>query len=566
VSLTDRFQLFDLRRDEGARTFEAREIATGRPVLVHLFANRTSPLNRVLLSKVDALPEKERLRVLDSGDHEGGVYLVTDRLAEYAGLREWLSQKDPRPRNPDSGTDWRKRAAKPSIDDQLANLFDTAPRPVLEPSPLAAPPVPVLTNTGQQTLLIPKPVQLSPPPAVRPISVPPPSTRPAPPAANKAGDVTFQFASPVGPDATAPAPGQPVAPAAAPPVPAANEPGEFTRQFAPVLRPVAAATSPVQAAAPAASPPVPGANEPGEFTRQFAPVLRPVAPAAAPVQPSPPAANEPGEFTQQFAPVLRPVPPPSAATPGEVTSEFTSPAPKTDQPMGEFTRQFQAPLRPVTSQPPTRVQAPTSNQSTQATQKDGEFTQMLKAQRPAAPATPTNQASARASEFDTYFQSPMSPPPGSTQQFRPMTPPPTPMRTGREGEFTQVFGPGDLAAPHPPSAPAPAPSAGATQVFRAPPPVASPGVNLSIQGSAQSPSQGYTPGPAQGPDEWGRMFETPASLTFGQPPAATQGARMPELAPSKVRRNSFPLPLLLMVAAAVLLLIAVIVYLVMRPH
>src|ERR1700689_3779393 len=184
----DRFQLFDLKRDEGARTFEAREIATGQPVLVHLFADSVSPLSRALLAKVDELPEKERLRVIDRGDHEGGVYLVTDRLAEYAGLREWLTQKEPRPKNPDSGVDWRaKRMVMRTVDDQLAHLFDTAPLPQLDPSPTEPPPAPVLTSTGEQTLVIPI-VEQPPAPAVEATPAPAPAA-PAPlaPVANEPG-------------------------------------------------------------------------------------------------------------------------------------------------------------------------------------------------------------------------------------------------------------------------------------------------------------------------------------------------------------------------------------------
>ena len=35
----DRFELLELRRDDGVQTYHAREVATARPVQVHLFAN-----------------------------------------------------------------------------------------------------------------------------------------------------------------------------------------------------------------------------------------------------------------------------------------------------------------------------------------------------------------------------------------------------------------------------------------------------------------------------------------------------------------------------------------------
>src|ERR1035437_1487987 len=141
MPFTDRFQLLGLKRDEGACSFEAREIATGRPVLVHLFADRTSPLNRALLAKFDVLPASERSRIIDRGEHEGGVYIVTDRLAEYPGLHEWLRGKHADRAKPlDHGGAWQIKPPEPklSVDDQWASLFPTAPRPVLEPSPASS--------------------------------------------------------------------------------------------------------------------------------------------------------------------------------------------------------------------------------------------------------------------------------------------------------------------------------------------------------------------------------------------------------------------------------------------
>lgn len=514
MSLTDRFQLFDLKRDEGARSFEAREIATGRPVFVHLFADRTSPLNRALLAKVETLPPQERARIIDRGEHEGGVYLVTDRLAEYPGLREWLSQKDP-----DSAKDlsvagaWQvpklppptppMPAPNPDLDDQLAHLFDTVPRPIPEPVPgVGAPDNPKLSNTSEHTL------EISLPPEMR--EVKPPS---------------------------------------APPVPA------------PVLRP-----APVQKeSAPPPAPPLP-ANEPGEFTRQFNPVLRP-----PPVQTAPSApASEPGEFTRQFVPpVLRPAPAPppsvaplaSAPEPGEFTRQFVAPqAQKAPEPAGEFTKLFQRPnLTPKGSVPaPSPIPAPPPSNA-----QPGEFTQMLQAQRPSAPPPPVNKAS-QSGEFARYFESPMTPPAQGSQGSTPVyTPTPTPPQPPRgAGEFTQVFGRGDIPSPPPPPAPAappPSSSNNATQVFAAPRPAAPPPMSPVTSLMHASPKA-----PPQGPGEYTRMFSAPAPLTLGQPQANPQGPRGPEARPPA--RNRSRLPMLLMIGGAVLLILAVIVYFVMRSR
>jgi hypothetical protein len=489
VPLTDRFQLLDLKRDEGARTFEAREIATGRPVLVHLFADPRSPINRALLGKLEALPEHERTRVIDRGEFQGGIYLVTDRLPDFPGLREWLSQKKVDQPDPlDAAGAWK------------------VPVPAFpEPQPVAG-----LTDTAEQTLLMPTPID-----AV--VAAPPPPT--------------------VVEETT-------VAPTSV-----ASDPGEFTRQFAPpVLRPEPASNAAPKEAPPVAPPPL--ANEPGEFTRQFAPpVLRPT---PTPSTPPAPAASEPGEFTRLFT---APTPKPAAAPPRPAAAP------------GEFTRQFQAPQRPVPAPSP-RAPSPSPPPASQP----GEFTQMLQAQRPASPAIPASRPS-QADDF-AYFQSPMTPAEGGSPHA-PFTPPP-PSQPRGAGEFTQIFGRGDIPSPPPPQAAmmpqSQTPSANATQVFATPrtpamppyvPPNISPNVAPNISpnvGPSMTPSQP----PAQGPGEYTRMFARPASLTLGQASAGPQSPRMPESAPP--RRNNSRLPLLLGIGAAVLLIIAVIVYFMMRPH
>ncbi len=508
----DRFQLLELKRDEGARTFEAREIATGRPVLVHLFGEKPSPLSRALLAKLDALSDQERDRVIERGDSGGGIYLVTDRLVDYAGLREWLTAIKPdvqKPLNIAGAWQVPRPTPKTNVDDQLASLFDTVQQPVPEAVPGIGglPDGPVLTDTGVQTLKMPSPPAQPAVPASAPV---------IPPVGDAPGAFTRMFAQ---------APAVPSAKKEPPPPPdptsTADEPGEFTRQFAPVLRP---APPPVKKDPPARPAPAAPPNEPGEFTRQFAPVLRPVPPAAAPPQPNEVAAPPP---------VQKP-----AAQPGE------------------FTRLFQRITPPAAAAPPP-AQPPPADES----RPPGEFTQMLQAQRPVAPAPPAPPS--QSGEFARFFQSPLAP---SSQPASPVYAPPTPPQPPRgAGEFTQVFGRGDIPLPPPPPAPAAPPppaSANATQAFaahRLPPPPVTPAAPVFALTPPTIPQPS-----SQVAGEYTRMFSAPAPLTFGQPQAAPQVARVPESRPPV--RNKSRLPLLLMIGAAVLLIAAVILYFVMRPH
>lgn len=122
LALYDRYELVELRRDDGIQTFHAREIATARPVQFHLFGQEESGENLALLSRLDHLPSGERRRVIERGDYQGRPYVITDRLAGYPGFREWLTaMTDPPFKNS-------------SLDEQFLQLFDAPALNDLKPS------------------------------------------------------------------------------------------------------------------------------------------------------------------------------------------------------------------------------------------------------------------------------------------------------------------------------------------------------------------------------------------------------------------------------------------------
>jgi hypothetical protein len=125
VSL-DRFELLELRHHGEIQTYHAREIATARPVQVHLFVAGTTPECAELLAMLSRLPEAERRRVIDRGESRGFPYVVTDRLAGYADFRDWITANS-RPQQAPS-------SSALSIDEQFFQLFDS-PSPAPEPAP-----------------------------------------------------------------------------------------------------------------------------------------------------------------------------------------------------------------------------------------------------------------------------------------------------------------------------------------------------------------------------------------------------------------------------------------------
>ncbi len=397
MSLYERYELLDLNRDDGVKTFEAREIATGRPVKVHLFVRPSAPLQAALLKAIDHLSEPDLQRILERGKHEGTPYVVTDRLPDYPGLSEWVQaashQSKSKPAKPvlETAGAWKVQPNPPppppvappapaalppesALNQQFVELFTTAERPVVADSlqqsaqrPQSAapvrPPEPVLKQAqaepGEFTRMFQAPAVAAPPA---------PAPAPAPQAQTEVGEFTKMFQAPKAPPAPPPAPA---------PTPV-KEPGEFTRMFQ--AGPSAAAAPPPPPAATKSSPsdfeqlfetrspagPMPhspavqqpltpqapggsGPNRIGEFTQTFGKGsfdLAPAPPAAAP------APKEPGEFTRMFHSPGAAAPPPVAqpiapAAPQPFAAPPPAAPPIAAQPSGpgEYTRQFSAPAQ-----------------------------------------------------------------------------------------------------------------------------------------------------------------------------------------------------------------------------
>lgn len=394
MSLYERYELLDLNRDDGVKTFEAREIATGRPVKVHLFVRPSAPLQAALLKAIDRLSEPDLQRIIERGKHEGTPYVVTDRLPDFPGLSEWVQaashHSKSKPAKPvlETAGAWKVQpdpppppappAAVPQesvLNQQFVELFTSAERPVVADSLLQSasrpqspapvrPPEPVLKQAqaepGEFTRMFQAPAVATPPA---------PAPAPTPKASAEVGEFTKMFQAPKAPPAPPPAPAPtPVkepgeftrmfqanpSPAAAPPPPPAatkSGPSDFeqlfeTRSPAGPMPQSAAVQQPLTPQAPGGS----GPNRIGEFTQTFGKDRFDPAPAPPGAAPAP---KEPGEFTRMFhspgaaapPPVTQPAtasaPPAFAATPPPAAPPIAAPP----SGPGEYTRQFSAPAQ-----------------------------------------------------------------------------------------------------------------------------------------------------------------------------------------------------------------------------
>ena len=311
--LAGRFELLSLMGDDSeVRTSRAREIATGRPCLVHEL--KSAPpvgvlqplLQRVLRFEECDQQTRDRAGIIEIFQHEGVRYVITMIPRNFTHLRQML--------------DLNPKPSSSSQDFTRAGMWSVPPVGVQPPSP---------------------------PPPSTPLASQPP-TAPAP-AAQQPGEFTRMFQAQAGPPPGAPVPSAPPVPppsAPATPAPAVQEPGEFTRFFQsplasrPLEPPPAAASvaTPVPTTAPAPSP--------GEYTRLFQSPPSPptqaastgatgaffasALPGAAPIEPVP---QGPSEFTMVVqrgsAAGFPPAAPPAAAGVAQPpASPAPSPAPR----------------------------------------------------------------------------------------------------------------------------------------------------------------------------------------------------------------------------------------------
>lgn len=100
MSFYQKYELREFRRGDGVKCFSGREIATGRPVEVHLFTAGRTPENARLLDRLGNLAVSERRHLVELGEHEGTPYAVTRLPAGMDTLEQWVQSMGPAPAAP----------------------------------------------------------------------------------------------------------------------------------------------------------------------------------------------------------------------------------------------------------------------------------------------------------------------------------------------------------------------------------------------------------------------------------------------------------------------------------
>lgn len=96
MQLLPNYELLEVLTKEEPCTFRARQMSSGRTVLLHrLSGGRSYPdqvgLIRTVVRYLRQAPKTSRNLVLDMVEHEGAMYLVTEVLPGFRTLNEWLA-------------------------------------------------------------------------------------------------------------------------------------------------------------------------------------------------------------------------------------------------------------------------------------------------------------------------------------------------------------------------------------------------------------------------------------------------------------------------------------------
>jgi hypothetical protein len=531
MSFYHRYELVKLVRNGEPKSFQAREIQSGRNVLLHLWSmteqGRQSPVLARLRDQMRNDPSVLLGLVVEVQEHADPPYAVTVFEESFPGLELWLDgqllvgqgsapEPAPAPLKADEPTARPTEGFASLFGGEMGTKHDSlseTTRMEIPAQPRAAqPPPPAAGITPLTGKVLPKiedpeaPTRMLDEPTLREWQNLPTVRNVTPPVVEQPpGEFTLMF-QPKAP--AAPAPPPPPPPAAEPKVepPAVQAPGEFTQMFQ-AQAPVAPPPPPPVVAPRVEVPPPPAATEPGEFTRMFqgaSAVPPPVAapqvtpPVTAPAIPpaNPPVIQQAGEFTRIFQAGSSALTPPAASGPGEFT-RGQQPTPAAEPPAaapsgvpdppqpGEFTRLFTVKAATPPPEHAVRINVGARNPT------------VAPPPPPAVPPPPPPPIAPAAgqSEFTRLFGNPVAPP-VSGPPMSPVPPPapPAPPASGGEGEFTKFFASPLAANPLPveqlergvyqPPAPAPA-----DKPFRGP-------SDFTIRfGGSMSPGQESVPPP-----------------------------------------------------------------------
>src|SRR6266487_3807296 len=93
MSFFQKYELIEPVPGEGPKSFRARQLATGRDVVVHLMVGGRTPQNDALLARLRALPKHSFSKLLEVGNNDGTPFVVID-APPVQNLSDWLVSQE----------------------------------------------------------------------------------------------------------------------------------------------------------------------------------------------------------------------------------------------------------------------------------------------------------------------------------------------------------------------------------------------------------------------------------------------------------------------------------------
>jgi hypothetical protein len=87
-----KYELLEVLRDSGIRTWRARQITLGHMLMVHFIPGSQGGDDLAVLDRLAQLPESARKQFFDAGEHDSIPYLVSWPLPEFDSLPSWLDR------------------------------------------------------------------------------------------------------------------------------------------------------------------------------------------------------------------------------------------------------------------------------------------------------------------------------------------------------------------------------------------------------------------------------------------------------------------------------------------
>ncbi|MGB7760987.1 MAG: hypothetical protein WBL61_14225, partial [Bryobacteraceae bacterium] len=164
MDFEQKYELIEPLPGEGPRSFRARQKGLGRDVTVHFLVGGQTPENQALLARLRTLPPNSLARLIEVGNNNGVLYVVTV-APPFQHLVEWLKDQEPAPVAAAPSTAragmWKVPAMSPPAaappptppaahqppapsaaePGEFTRLFQTVPAPAVAPAPPAPPPV-----------------------------------------------------------------------------------------------------------------------------------------------------------------------------------------------------------------------------------------------------------------------------------------------------------------------------------------------------------------------------------------------------------------------------------------